>query len=216
MLVQLLCCSGSSLLPGRCSHSCGTCPRNARAAACWWRSTQPAVHTNCTRESFTRCFMLFAHKDPHCATAQVSLRARGRHDPCVVPRAVPMVESMVALVLADQLLQVGAAGPGAGAVLCAYLMHLQGPAGVWQGSWNAAWSCAMHVASTQHTASNAKASACLAILSALVSCTVLAALHCTALPGICTTVADVPPCPCPRSTTPSVRSCPGRALWTPG
>jgi len=33
------------------------------------------------------------------------LRARGRHDPCVVPRAVPMVESMAALVLADQLLQ---------------------------------------------------------------------------------------------------------------
>lgn len=30
--------------------------------------------------------------------------ARGRHDPCVVPRAVPMVESMVALVLVDQLL----------------------------------------------------------------------------------------------------------------
>ncbi len=35
----------------------------------------------------------------------VQLLARGRHDPCVVPRAVPMVESMVALVLADQLLQ---------------------------------------------------------------------------------------------------------------
>jgi len=33
------------------------------------------------------------------------LRAKGRHDACVVPRAVPMVESMVALVLADQLLQ---------------------------------------------------------------------------------------------------------------
>ncbi|MBR2823891.1 MAG: chorismate synthase [Clostridia bacterium] len=28
----------------------------------------------------------------------------GRHDPCVVPRAVPVVESMVALVLLDQLL----------------------------------------------------------------------------------------------------------------
>ena len=36
----------------------------------------------------------------------VDLVARGRHDPCVVPRAVPMVEAMVALVLADQLLQV--------------------------------------------------------------------------------------------------------------
>ena len=35
----------------------------------------------------------------------IELLARGRHDPCVVPRAVPMVEAMVALVLADQLLQ---------------------------------------------------------------------------------------------------------------
>lgn len=37
--------------------------------------------------------------------SETELRARGRHDPCVVPRAVPMVEAMVALVLADQLLQ---------------------------------------------------------------------------------------------------------------
>lgn len=36
---------------------------------------------------------------------ETELRARGRHDPCVVPRAVPMVEAMVALVLVDQLLQ---------------------------------------------------------------------------------------------------------------
>ena len=32
------------------------------------------------------------------------LKAKGRHDPCVLPRAVPMVDSMVALVLADHLL----------------------------------------------------------------------------------------------------------------
>lgn len=31
----------------------------------------------------------------------VTLEAGGRHDPCVVPRAVPIVESMAALVLAD-------------------------------------------------------------------------------------------------------------------
>jgi chorismate synthase len=37
---------------------------------------------------------------------EVDLVARGRHDPCVVPRAVPMVEAMVALVLVDQLLRV--------------------------------------------------------------------------------------------------------------
>lgn len=33
-----------------------------------------------------------------------SLAARGRHDPCVVPRAVPIVESMAALVVMDQLM----------------------------------------------------------------------------------------------------------------
>lgn len=33
------------------------------------------------------------------------LRAGGRHDPCVLPRAVPMVEAMVALVLADHALR---------------------------------------------------------------------------------------------------------------
>jgi chorismate synthase len=33
------------------------------------------------------------------------LAAAGRHDPCVLPRAVPMVEAMVALVLCDHLLR---------------------------------------------------------------------------------------------------------------
>ncbi len=35
----------------------------------------------------------------------VSLEAKGRHDPCVVPRAVPIVEAMAALVLADHMLR---------------------------------------------------------------------------------------------------------------
>jgi chorismate synthase len=34
----------------------------------------------------------------------VVLKGKGRHDPCVVPRAVPIVEAMAALVLADHLL----------------------------------------------------------------------------------------------------------------
>ena len=33
------------------------------------------------------------------------LEAKGRHDPCVVPRAVPIVESMAAIVLADCVLR---------------------------------------------------------------------------------------------------------------
>jgi chorismate synthase len=35
----------------------------------------------------------------------VTLEARGRHDPCVLPRAVPMVEAMMLLVLADHWLR---------------------------------------------------------------------------------------------------------------
>lgn len=34
-----------------------------------------------------------------------ALQAKGRHDPCVVPRAVPIVEAMTALVLADHALR---------------------------------------------------------------------------------------------------------------
>lgn len=36
------------------------------------------------------------------------LEAKGRHDPCVVPRAVPIVEAMAALVLIDALMAQGA------------------------------------------------------------------------------------------------------------
>jgi len=36
---------------------------------------------------------------------ETELAARGRHDPCVLPRAVPMVEAMTALVLCDHALR---------------------------------------------------------------------------------------------------------------
>ena len=36
---------------------------------------------------------------------EVEMQGKGRHDPCVVPRAVPIVESMAALVIADFYLQ---------------------------------------------------------------------------------------------------------------
>ncbi|MGB5941464.1 MAG: chorismate synthase [Leeuwenhoekiella sp.] len=35
---------------------------------------------------------------------QATMQGKGRHDPCVVPRAVPIVEAMAALVLADYML----------------------------------------------------------------------------------------------------------------
>ncbi|CAG0907656.1 unnamed protein product, partial [Cyprideis torosa] len=38
----------------------------------------------------------------------VDMQGKGRHDPCVVPRAVPIVEAMTALVLADHVLRAAA------------------------------------------------------------------------------------------------------------
>jgi len=35
------------------------------------------------------------------------IRVRGRHDPCIVPKAVPVIESAVAIVLIDHMLRVG-------------------------------------------------------------------------------------------------------------
>jgi chorismate synthase len=42
-----------------------------------------------------------AQKTVDIRGAETELAARGRHDPCVVPRAVPIVEAMAALVLVD-------------------------------------------------------------------------------------------------------------------
>ncbi|MEL6345924.1 MAG: chorismate synthase [Myxococcota bacterium] len=42
------------------------------------------------------------------AGAATTLKPRGRHDPCVVPRAVPIVEAAVAMVLCDHLLRLRA------------------------------------------------------------------------------------------------------------
>jgi chorismate synthase len=42
-----------------------------------------------------------------------TIKGRGRHDPCVLPRAVPMVEAMAALVLADHSLRQRAQGEAA-------------------------------------------------------------------------------------------------------
>ena len=36
---------------------------------------------------------------------KVTVKGKGRHDPCVVPRAVPIVESMAANVLVDLYLK---------------------------------------------------------------------------------------------------------------
>src|SRR5690606_9155318 len=39
------------------------------------------------------------------AGEETTISGKGRHDPCVVPRAIVIVEAMAALVIADQLLK---------------------------------------------------------------------------------------------------------------
>lgn len=46
-----------------------------------------------------------AQESVNAAGESVIVKGRGRHDPCVLPRAVPIVEAMAALVLADHLLR---------------------------------------------------------------------------------------------------------------
>jgi len=43
-------------------------------------------------------------KTVNSAGKEVMMKAVGRHDPCVLPRAVPMVDAMIALVVADHVL----------------------------------------------------------------------------------------------------------------
>ena len=42
---------------------------------------------------------------------EATLQVKGRHDPCVVPRAPPVVDSLVALTIADHALLSGAIKP---------------------------------------------------------------------------------------------------------
>ena len=52
-----------------------------------------------------------AHRGTSSQARMRCSASRGRHDPCVVPRAPPVVDSVVALVLADHALLGGFIGP---------------------------------------------------------------------------------------------------------
>jgi chorismate synthase len=49
--------------------------------------------------------VMHEQKTVDVAGANTTLKGRGRHDPCVLPRAVPLVEAMTALVLVDHALR---------------------------------------------------------------------------------------------------------------
>src|SRR5471032_1544423 len=58
------------------------------------------------RTAFKPTATIFKPQDTVTAAGEATvLKARGRHDPCVLPRAVPMVEAMTALVLVDHALR---------------------------------------------------------------------------------------------------------------
>ncbi|MEK0448043.1 MAG: Chorismate synthase [Verrucomicrobiota bacterium] len=58
------------------------------------------------RVAFKPTATIFHEVDTVSTTGEnTTLKARGRHDPCVLPRAVPMVEAMTALVLCDHALR---------------------------------------------------------------------------------------------------------------
>ncbi|MBM3871847.1 MAG: chorismate synthase, partial [Verrucomicrobia bacterium] len=58
------------------------------------------------RVAFKPTATVFREQDTVDVNLQnTTLKPRGRHDPCVLPRAVPMVEAMTALVLADHALR---------------------------------------------------------------------------------------------------------------
>ncbi len=58
------------------------------------------------RVAFKPVATIFQPQDTVTSDGEAAtIQPRGRHDPCVVPRAVPMVEAMAALVLVDHLLR---------------------------------------------------------------------------------------------------------------
>ncbi|XP_034205386.1 chorismate synthase, chloroplastic isoform X2 [Prunus dulcis] len=61
---------------------------------------QGKIRTKTNRSGGTQKKQNTVTRDKH----EIELIARGRHDPCVVPRAVPMVEATIALALVDQLM----------------------------------------------------------------------------------------------------------------
>jgi chorismate synthase len=62
--------------------------------------------TVCFRVAFKPVATVMREQETVDVTSRnTRLKARGRHDPCVLPRAVPMVEAMTALVLVDHALR---------------------------------------------------------------------------------------------------------------
>ena len=86
---------------------------HARAAGCARAPTTPAALRGASPTAWTSwCAPPCGRRPPSPgrrrpwtpAAHRVTVEVKGRHDPCIVPRAVPVLEAMIALVLADCLL----------------------------------------------------------------------------------------------------------------
>ncbi|MFN8558615.1 MAG: chorismate synthase [Dehalococcoidia bacterium] len=81
-----------------------------RAAAC--RAASPTARRCTSASPKPTATILQEQQTVSRRHEDTTIKGRGRHDPCVLPRAVPMVEAMAALVLADQALRHGAVTGG--------------------------------------------------------------------------------------------------------
>ncbi len=95
--------AASTMTPSRCAAS--RCAR-ARTAAGGIQGGISNGETIFFRVAFKPTATIFQAQDTvNVSGEDTVLKARGRHDPCVLPRAVPMVEAMAALVLCDHALR---------------------------------------------------------------------------------------------------------------
>jgi len=69
------------------------------------RSTWGGSTVVCAKSVRTPATITKKQKTLNCEMQEVEFLGTGRHDPCVLPRAVPIVEAMTALVLCDHYLR---------------------------------------------------------------------------------------------------------------
>ena len=94
----------STTTPSSCDERTASAPARTAPAAC--RGESATGSRSCIRAAFKPTATISKQQETLNSQGEaVKLEAQGRHDPCVLPRAVPMVEAMVALVLCDHLLR---------------------------------------------------------------------------------------------------------------
>ncbi len=90
----------------RVLHGRATACARAPTAAAACRAASPTARRSTSASRSSRPRRSCASRTPSTSRHEdTTITGRGRHDPCVLPRAVPIVEAMAALVLADHALR---------------------------------------------------------------------------------------------------------------